>query len=125
MSEAQVVAMPTVEVPLDEYKAFLEWQFKGPTVEIPLEEYNRLREERRALEDRLMEADRYIEELRHEIESRKSLDEQTDVVARMVADEMAEKIIKRIAGEKVSRADESQVAIPHRTEREVKGNGRI
>lgn len=125
MSEAQVVAMPTVEVPLDEYKAFLEWQFKGPTVEIPLEEYNRLREERRALEDRLMEADRYIEELRHEIESRKDLDEQTDVVARMVADEMAEKIIKRIAGEKVSRADESQVAIPHRAEREVKGNGRI
>lgn len=125
MSEAQVAVLPTVEVPLDEYKAFLEWQFKDPTVEIPLEEYNRLREERRALEDRLMEADRYIEQLRHEIENRKSLDEQTDVVARMVADEMAEKIIKRIAGEKVSRADESQVATPYRVEREVKGNGRI
>ena len=125
MSEAQIAAVPTVEVPLDEYKAFLEWQFKGPTVEIPLEEYNRLREERRALEDRLLDADRYIEQLRHEIESRKDLDEQTDVVARMVADEMAEKIIKRITGKEISRADESQVAIPRRTEREVKRNGRI
>lgn len=130
MSEAQVTVIKSVEVPLDEYKAFIEWKIKGPTVEIPLEEYDRLREENRALEGRLMEAERYIEQLRHEIENRKDLDEQTDVVARMVADEMAEKIIKRIAGKEVSRADESRVeiprkAIPHKVEREGKDNGRI
>lgn len=49
MNETQIAPMPTVEISLDEYKAFLEWQIKGPTVEVPLEEYNRLREEIRNL----------------------------------------------------------------------------
>lgn len=32
-----------MEIPLDEYKAFIEFKVKGPTVEIALEEYNRLK----------------------------------------------------------------------------------
>ena len=39
----QIKTFPTVEIPLDEYKAFIEFKVKGPTVEIALEEYNRLK----------------------------------------------------------------------------------
>lgn len=97
MNEAQITPIPTVEITLDEYKAFLEWQIKGPTVEISLEEYNRLREEIRNLQENLRCAENHINDLHHEIEHRKDLDEQTDVVAHMVADEMAEKIIKSVS----------------------------
>ena len=38
-----------VAVPLDEYKRFLEFQFKGPTIEVPVEEYDRLKEENAAI----------------------------------------------------------------------------
>lgn len=97
MNEAQITPIPTVEISLDEYKAFLEWQIKGPTVEIPLEEYDRLREEIKNLQVKLMCAENHINDLQYEIEHRKDLDEQTDVVAHMVADEMAEKIIKSVS----------------------------
>lgn len=39
----QIKTFPTVEIPLDEYRAFIEFKVKGPTVEISLEEYNRLK----------------------------------------------------------------------------------
>lgn len=39
----QIKTFPTVEIPLDEYRAFVEFKVKGPTVEISLEEYNRLK----------------------------------------------------------------------------------
>lgn len=39
----QIKAFPTVEIPLDEYRAFIEFKVKGPTVEISLEEYNRIK----------------------------------------------------------------------------------
>lgn len=39
----QIKTFPTVEIPLDEYKEFIEFKVKGQTVEIALEEYNRLK----------------------------------------------------------------------------------
>ena len=37
--------VPTVKIPLDEYRAFIEFKVKGPTVEIPLEVYDRLKDD--------------------------------------------------------------------------------
>ena len=64
-----------VAVPLDEYKRFLEFQFKGPTIEIPLDEYRRLTEENVGIRQALENAQRDNELLgAREYEARKERD---------------------------------------------------
>lgn len=120
-SEAQAAGalqvIPTVEIPLDEYKAFIEYKVKGPTVEIPLEEYDRLREENRNLQNQIWGAEREIDRLQAEIGHRRELDEQTDITAKMVADDLDERI-KGYVSDLVTKITENK-------EQEVKGNGRI
>lgn len=94
----QIKAFPTVEIPLDEYKAFIEFKVKGPTVEIPLEEYNRLKTENARLEDRVFCAESRIRELEQDLgrqqDRQEEIDEHTDLVTKMVADEITEKVMK-------------------------------
>lgn len=72
----QIKAFPTVEIPLDEYKAFIEFKVKGPTIEIPLEQH----------ED--------LYQLEREKERQRETDAHTNVVTKMVADEITEKVMK-------------------------------
>lgn len=94
----QLTAVPTVNIPLDEYRAFIEWKVKGSTVEIPLEEYNNLKGQNMELQDRLRWAERHIEELEQEEkrqqDRRNELNRHTDVVTRTVANEITEKVMK-------------------------------
>lgn len=90
----QIKAFPTVEIPLDEYKAFIEFKVKGPTVEIPLEEYNRLKTENARLEDRVFCAESRIRELEQDLGRQQEIDRHTDFVAKAVTDEITEKVMK-------------------------------
>jgi hypothetical protein len=83
-----------VQIPLEEYRAYIESTIKGPTVEITLQEYNELRETNTSMKHKIWELEGQIENLESKIENRNDLDEQTDIVTHMVADEMASKIIK-------------------------------
>lgn len=87
-----------VQIPLEEYRQYIESTIKGPTVEIPLEEYDSLRMENMELQDKVRQAEAVIMELRGELERQQDrqeeIDEHTDVVTRMVADEITEKIMK-------------------------------
>jgi hypothetical protein len=83
-----------VQIPLEEYRAYIESTIKGPTVEITLQEYNELRETNISMQHKIWELEGQIENLENQIENRNDLDEQTDIVTHMVADEMANKIIK-------------------------------
>ena len=49
----QIKAFPTVEIPLDEYKAFIEFKVKGPTIEIPLEQHEDLKENNMRMQGRI------------------------------------------------------------------------
>lgn len=79
-----------VQIPLEEYRRYIESTIKGPTVEIPLEEYNCLRTENMKLQDEVRQAKTVIMELRGELERQQDrqeeIDEHTDVVTKMVAD---------------------------------------
>lgn len=79
-----------VQIPLEEYRRYIESTIKGSTVEIPLEEYNCLRAENMKLQDEVRQAETVIMELRGELERQQDrqeeIDEHTDVVTKMVAD---------------------------------------
>ena len=59
-----------VQIPLEEYRRYIESTIKGPTVEIPLEEYNRLKTENEDLLDELKRKDLENGKLRTEINKR-------------------------------------------------------
>lgn len=87
-----------VQIPLEEYRRYIESTIKGPTVEISLEEYESLRGHNRELQDRLAYAESRINELKRELDTQQyrqeEIDEHTDVVTRMVADEITEKVMR-------------------------------
>ena len=76
--------VPTVKIPLDEYRAFIEFKVKGPTVEIPLEVYDRLKDDN-------VRMNTEIWELR---DRQEEIDRHTDIVTKMVADEITEKVME-------------------------------
>lgn len=59
-----------VQIPLEEYRRYIESMIKGPTVEIPLEEYTRLKMENESLRHELGKRDFENRELRTEINKR-------------------------------------------------------
>lgn len=87
-----------VQIPLEEYRRYIESTIKGPTVEIPLEEYDRLRTENMELQDRVRQAERVISELQGELERQRDrqeeIDSHTDVVTQMVADGIVDIVLK-------------------------------
>lgn len=93
-----VVPPHMVQIPLEEYRRYIESTIKGQTVEISLEEYKFIREENRELQDRLRCAENRIKELIGKLDQQQyrqeEIDEHTDVVTRMVADEITEKVMR-------------------------------
>ena len=94
----QIKAFPTVEIPLDEYKAFIEFKVKGPTIEIPLEQHEDLKENNMRMQGRIWDLENQIRGLEYQLERERErqgeIDEHTDIVTKMVADGITEKIMK-------------------------------
>lgn len=65
--------VPTVNIPLDEYKAFIEFQVKGPIAEIPLQEYNELKENNMRMQEEIFYLKDKIKNLEHELEKRDTI----------------------------------------------------
>lgn len=93
-----IKAFPTVEIPLDEYKAFIEFKVKGPTIEIPLEQYEDLKENNMRMQGKIWDLENQIRGLENQLERERErqgeIDEHTDIVTKMVADGITEKIMK-------------------------------
>ena len=93
-----IKAFPTVEIPLDEYKAFIEFKVKGPTTEIPLEQYKELTENNMRMQGKIWDLENQIRDLEYQLEREKErqgkTDAHTDIVTKMVADEITEKVMK-------------------------------
>ncbi len=94
----QIKAFPTVEIPLDEYKAFIEFKVKGPTMEIPLQQYEELKENNMRMQGKIWDLENQIRNLEYQLEREKErrgeIDEHTDIVTKMVADGITEKVMK-------------------------------
>ena len=69
----QIKAFPTVEIPLDEYKAFIEFKVKGPTTEIPLEQYKELTENNMRMQGKIWDLENQIRDLEYQLEREKEL----------------------------------------------------
>lgn len=94
----QIKAFPTVEVPLDEYRAFVEFKVKGPTVEVPLQQYDEMKENSMRMQGKIWDLENQIRDLENQLERERErqeeTDEHTDIVTKMIADEITEKVMK-------------------------------
>ena len=83
---------------MDEYREFIEFKVKGPTVEIPLQQYEELKEQNMDMQNRIWGLEHKVEDLRYQLEREKErqgeIDEHTDIVTKMIADGITEKIMK-------------------------------
>lgn len=90
-------AFSTVKIPLDEYKEFIEFKVKGPTVEIPLKQYEELKEDNLRMRGKIWDLENQIRDLECELEKERErqeeIDDHTDVVTKMMADGITEKIM--------------------------------
>ena len=93
-----IEVIPTVKIPLEEYREFVEFKVKGPTVEIPLEVYDRLKDDNVRMNTEIWGLKDHIRNLQNELERargrQEEIDKHTDVVTKMVADEITEKVMK-------------------------------
>lgn len=67
-----------VEIPLEEYKRYIESTIKGPTVEIPLGEYDRLREKEIEQERQIIDLRYQVDDLMQEVNKRADVKAQID-----------------------------------------------
>lgn len=111
-----------VQIPLEEYRRYIESNIKGPTVEIPIEEYDRLRFTAEEVKRDMEMLRQENIELRAEIERRESI---TGVIKREAEKVIAE--IKRNVTDSDTVADRTAERI-YRKRTEIKeeaDNGRI
>lgn len=94
----QIKELETVRIPLDEYKAFIQFQTKGPTMEIPLQQYEELKENNMRMQGRIWDLENQIKDLEYQLgrekERQGETDAHTDIVTKMVADEITEKVMR-------------------------------
>ncbi|TGY93420.1 hypothetical protein E5329_18550 [Petralouisia muris] len=92
-----IKAFPTVEIPLDEYKAFVEFNVKGPTVEIPLQQYEELKEDNMRMQGKIWDLENQIRDLEYKLEGerdrKREIDKHTDIVTKKVADGITENVM--------------------------------
>lgn len=62
-----------VQIPLEEYRKYIESNIKGPTVEIALQEYDRLKEENLHLQENVWNLENRIRELESELGKREQI----------------------------------------------------
>ena len=111
-----------VQIPLEEYRRYIESSIKGPTVEIPIEEYDRLRFTAEEVKRDMEMLRQENIELRAEIERRESI---TGVIKREAEKVIAE--IKRNVTDSDTATDRTTERI-YRKRTEIKeeaDNGRI
>lgn len=101
-----------VQIPLEEYRKYIESTIKGPTVEISLVDYNYLKEDREMLRHRVGELEHQVRDMEKEIDRR--VDTKTQI------DQAIQRIIMEL---KVTESDTKKYGDTERTE--VIGNGRI
>lgn len=108
-----------VQIPLEEYRRYIEATIKGPTVEIALEEYNRLREENTRLRGDIIRLDFENRELREEINRRTEIKEAVQQEAGKITELLKTVALKvNLVPDSVTRKDKTE-------ESEVMRNGRI
>ena len=93
-----IEAVGAVKIPLDEYRAFVEFKVKGPTVEVPLRQYDEMKENSMRMQYKIWDLENQIRDLENQLERERErqeeTDEHTDIVTKMIADEITEKVMK-------------------------------
>lgn len=82
------VAPHMVQIPLEEYRKYIEATLKGPTVEISLNEYNRLKEMELRQQDHVYRLEFENRELRKELGHREDIKVQTDRAIQRIITEL-------------------------------------
>lgn len=77
-----------VQIPLEEYRRYIEAALKGPTVEIPLNEYDRLREMELRQQDHIYRLEFDNQELKEEINRRADIKEQIEQATKRIITEL-------------------------------------
>ena len=77
-----------VQIPLEEYRKYIESNIKGPTVEIALQEYDRLKEENLHLQDNVWNLENRIRELESELGKREQIADILERITGAIAKDM-------------------------------------
>lgn len=108
-----------VQIPLEEYRRYIEATIKGPTVEIALGEYNELKEDNTRLQRDLIRLEFENEELRQEINRRAEVKEAVQQETSRITELLKTVLLKvNLVSDSVTRKDKTE-------ENEVVRNGRI
>lgn len=77
-----------VQIPLEEYRRYIESNIKGPTVEIALQEYDRLKEENLHLQENVWNLKNRIRELESELGKREQIADILERITGAIAKDM-------------------------------------
>lgn len=77
-----------VQIPLEEYRKYIESHIKGPTVEIALQEYDRLKEENLHLQENVWNLENRIRELESELGKREQIADILERITGAIAKDM-------------------------------------
>ena len=77
-----------VQIPLEEYRKYIESNIKGPTVEIALQEYDRLKEENLHLQENVRNLENRIRELESELGEREKIADILERITGAIAKDM-------------------------------------
>ena len=77
-----------VQIPLEEYRKYIESDIKGPTVEIALQEYDRLKEENLHLQENVWNLENRIRELESELGKREQIADILERITGAIAKDM-------------------------------------
>lgn len=77
-----------VQIPLEEYRKYIESNIKGPTVEIALQEYDRLKEENLHLQENVWNLENRIRELEIELGEREQIADILERITGAIAKDM-------------------------------------
>ena len=77
-----------IQIPLEEYRKYIESNIKGPTVEIALQEYDRLKEENLHLQENVWNLENRIRELESELGKREQIADILERITGAIAKDM-------------------------------------
>lgn len=77
-----------VQIPLEEYRKYIESNIKGPTVEITLQEYGRLKEKNLYLKENVRDLENRIRELESELVKREQIADILERITGAIAKDM-------------------------------------
>ena len=77
-----------VQIPLEEYRKYIESNIKGPTVEIALQEYDRLKEANLHLQENVWNLENRIRELESELGKREQIADILERITGAIAKDM-------------------------------------